>query len=115
MNSNSSSKAELWEASFARRPASRKLRDLVVAAATEEGGLVLKVWQALEPQYWGLGDPLTSDQVAKTLNLPVSTVHEIADRIRSKVRPLWIASPEHAEWLKSRKRRPGGSPPAPNS
>lgn len=85
---------------YARRPASRRRRDLIVEEATRTGGLTLQFWRLFRGHYWNEPEDLSLEECARRLSKPVSELVRVADATITAIRPLWMASPEFKEWIK---------------
>jgi hypothetical protein len=91
------SKDELKELSKARKqyPALGKHQELTVQYAEEQGGLTLAFWRLFQGDLFGEPVMMTTDECAKRLNVPVSTLETIYQETRRWVDPRWKASPEY--------------------
>jgi hypothetical protein len=76
-------------------PAVAKLYELTKEHVEREGGLTLAVYKLHLARLWGEPFVMTSDEVARRLQLPVSRVTEIMTEVQNAVRPMWLATPEY--------------------
>jgi hypothetical protein len=77
------------------RPASAKLRELTVEYAASRGGKFLEFWRLFRGDYFGEPTIMSSDEIAKRLNRPVSELQRIFTETMEWVRPRWQASAEY--------------------
>jgi len=76
-------------------PAVAKLYALLKAEAERRGGKTLAVWKLHMGKLWGVPVVMTSDEVAKRLRMPVSTVAKHINSVTDAVRNDWKATREY--------------------
>ncbi|MCA1837102.1 MAG: hypothetical protein LC721_12570, partial [Actinobacteria bacterium] len=80
----------------------RKLRDLVVAYAESQGGVVLDLAHLLHGVFWGRPLVLTFDQSAVILNRPEAELKQIFDDMMLHVKQDLVSSAEYQLWQAGR-------------
>jgi hypothetical protein len=78
-----------------RNPRVTKLNQLLRAYAEQQGGLTLSYWKLAMGRIWGDPVMMTTDEVAKRLQLPVSQLQGIVEETDRAIRPAWEASAEY--------------------
>ncbi len=84
-----------FDDSRARMPAMAKLYEFEAAAARQQGGFVLEVWELHQGQLFGKPWMMTLDEVAKRLSVPVSRVADAVNTVDGEAVPRWKATPEY--------------------
>lgn len=88
----------------AAMPEAAYLHQLIRNYALEQGGQVLAMWRKLEGPLFGENTTMRTSTAARELKLPLSKVEAMRRETIAIVWPLWIASPQYAEYQIAKRR-----------
>lgn len=94
-----------FRASRQKHPWAKKRDDITLEVVNNKGGQTLEIWMLLDGRIFGHPWLMTSDEVARRLNLPLSEVITIAETAGQEIHDTWTATPEFKMFQRHHKLR----------